>query len=387
MLHVPRERIFALRDREGRALGERAVLDEPAGGAEMVLKRCPYTGSRHHHEHPMNASALTQMTQRWSDVLGLVGYFHSLHSAALGHAPARFFEVWHVIQHMKLLPWFLTRRAQAPVESGALDPLAAVTFKLMRGIDDVVQRMSLNELLYEMAGELESAPPLTGASIHDEAEQSGALIGPNEVCAGPPKLIEDFAGALIVGPAVPADVVSRVRGWLPDSQVFARYVHASIDFTVLRFCFVVVRRLLVEDLLAAGPDAPETKRALEEAAPASDWTEPFSALDDDERADMLQALSAMLSPSGAAARRTLDDMAAAFREHAKRAVPDRAALHERLEVLVGEGALRCEDAVRAALGREALARDPKDPVALAHELFGDALARYFSRVSREVPDV
>jgi len=188
----------ALLDVDGRPLGERPTPQTRARGIAFELRRCPYAGSRHHHARPMNVSALAQMTSHWEAALTSLAAIR----AAL-HLPAqpRVHQLLELCAVAAFKPVALWRRGLDVV-----DVETAVVHKIVVGMQSALHALLLRD------GDV----PLSSQRFYAAVEAHGALIGDDEVCAGPPHLIREVLdvvvdGTTAVGPGVDDDVLHTGR--------------------------------------------------------------------------------------------------------------------------------------------------------------------------------
>lgn len=177
------------RDTEDRPIREGRTPRELLRDGEIAYGQCPYAGSRHHHDKPMNVSALRQTSAHWDEIVDALGQLREGYAKARGGYGPDLRDVWYVSQLGCALPWFYILRdgVQPP-------PWAAALAKATLGTGILAQF-----LVVKMLGERWMPPPLTAETLVELAEKSGTLVGPSEVCAAPDKMIQRFCEALVGG--------------------------------------------------------------------------------------------------------------------------------------------------------------------------------------------
>lgn len=238
------------RDVEGRPIREGRTPREFLRDGDIEYKACPYTGSRHQHEKPMNASALRQTGAHWDAILAALARLRHLHDRALGVTEPALMDIWRTSQLASSLPWFYILRDR-PVPA-----YAAALSKAALGMGIWCQR-----LLVRTIAEGWSPGPLTAERILELAEDSGTLIGDTEVCSGGDKmLLRYFDVHVTAQPTEGAFARSGVAGSrgdaagrrgddidLADGDVL-RFGAFYADFKLWLWLYWLARRFLVADL-------------------------------------------------------------------------------------------------------------------------------------------
>lgn len=198
--HLTIEQILRCRDEEGRPLGELKVPAEERADVPMRVARCPYPGSRQHHELPMNMSAFEQISRRWPELLEAIEYVRRAYlSRTLVPEPNKALnmeELWAVSSACAVAINFLLYRAHEPYRSGSLPTLAAVLYKVSLGIFSAVETLAVQRILlasYEPTG------TATAEELSAVADDFGLFISLTGVCAGPPALIHTSINAFTEG--------------------------------------------------------------------------------------------------------------------------------------------------------------------------------------------
>ncbi len=408
---IAQARLHLLLDGEGRHLGEWRVPPESrAPGFEMELRRCPYEDSRQGHENPMNVSALRQMTKHWKELLSYVRYFRTLYLEDTGVSELRYRDAQCVGQLITMVPWFLWRRREPALGDHPVPPVVGSAFKLVLGFNPVTSMLNVDALLAEMGGD--EGPPVTPERVWEEADGSGLLIGPEQVCAGPRHMFSEALAAFLLGAGegdFDADVTAaEVARVLPDLDAFRSYAYGTYNFIVVQYLLRNARRLILDDLARATWEREDVPAALteaigaaHEAMPATLLDQAVNELDDDERTVMSGVLGVVVPDleglphdgavqvAGAIAddwTRPREELAALTgRRLAPRAdlpddvaavVLDRALVHGAMAQRVGHYIEGAERRLYAALGRD----PPKLPptAVILKQLYGDELERVFS---------
>lgn len=160
-------------DDEGRPLAERRAPSDVKQDVPMVLRACPYHDER--KGQPMNVSALTQLTKHLDTALADVAAFQQLQPTERSWS-AMFAAI---IDQLAGPAYFYLRGAESNVRVPAR---VSVGYKLAAGFFDVLRKLIREQAMgRELSVDLESFLAFV--------EETRALIGASEVCAGPPNLI------------------------------------------------------------------------------------------------------------------------------------------------------------------------------------------------------
>lgn len=163
-----------LLDDEGRPVSERRAANRVKAGVPMELKSCPYRDER--KGHPMNVSALAEITRHLDPVLDDVRAFRSARtSTEAGWNP-----MFAAVVDQLSGPALHLLRTRDP--SALIPARRAVGHKLAAGFYGVVRG-----LLREQALGRERA--ITVEEVLSYVKSSRSLIGASEACAGPLHLI------------------------------------------------------------------------------------------------------------------------------------------------------------------------------------------------------
>jgi hypothetical protein len=171
--------VHAYLDTAGRPVGEgrSTVIQE----VETEMRTCPYHGSRHHHEKPMNASAIQGMPA-WPRLLGLMKWLSYRHRKRYGAGVTNSNDLARITSAGIMLVDYLALRRADPVGSGDVPLLVSGIYKVCLGY----QLAYLPERFAEQDAPAE-LPDAAGFLAY--LEETGLLIGEAEVCSCPPELI------------------------------------------------------------------------------------------------------------------------------------------------------------------------------------------------------
>jgi len=178
-------------DDEKRPVSERRADAVVRAGVEMDMRQCPYSGIRHNGW--MNMSAMAQVARYYNAVLGEITAFRREPEGA----SATWTDILAGVVDQLARPaiYLLQQRS----ETGPVPAHLAVGHKLGAGLFGVIR--TLHERL--AAG---IQLPVTADSFLNLVDETGALVGASEVCAGSPQMIRKIGTALVEG-----DPESRVE--------------------------------------------------------------------------------------------------------------------------------------------------------------------------------
>ena len=232
------------RDDEDRLIREGRAPKQLIRPGEIEYKVCPYPGSRFQHECPMNVSALRQMSAHWDDILDALAVMRIAYTEQRGEHVPELMDLWRVGQLGSALPWFYILRG-----GGMPSPAyAAALAKITLGVGLWAQR-----LLVDWLAGTWTPVPLTPQAIMESTEKNGTLLGENEVCSGPEKMMIRFFEVLVAGQ--PADdnlPIARLTAETDRAMLFGAHY---ANFKLLLWIHFLARRFVYADLAAAfGPD-------------------------------------------------------------------------------------------------------------------------------------
>jgi hypothetical protein len=222
-------RAMLMRDADGRPLSEAKAGADRMAGVPFELRRCGYPGSRHHHAHPMNVSALRQVSAHWEDLLGALAYLHALHVRWAGMPPTRLVDIWRIGHMTSAIAEYAFARARDPICDGALPGAIGAMYKVTLGVTSTCVRIWSD-------GGCQFSDPSDAKLLAHYAEHHGQLIGPEQVCGGSDAMILELleiavrGGPVGRGGALAANIVG-------DDAAFERFCAATAQLRLLRFVF------------------------------------------------------------------------------------------------------------------------------------------------------
>lgn len=167
--------VDGLFDLDGRPLGERRAPSAAKARSPMVLEPAPYDDAR--QGLPMNVSALEQVQRHLKEVLDDISSFHALRAPG----PRSWESMLLAVIDQLSAPIVHVIRAGSP--QTRVPPAKAVGYKLAAGYFGALRRL----LAAAAQGEEREVTP---ESFLHFVNTSRLLVGGNEVCAGPPRLID-----------------------------------------------------------------------------------------------------------------------------------------------------------------------------------------------------
>ena len=235
------------RDDEDRLIREGRTPVEYIRSGEIEYKTCPYAGSRHQHEAPMNVSALRQMSAHWEDILASLAVMrvaYAEHRGAAMPAAPELMDLWRVGQLGSALPWFYLLRGDGVARAPAY---AAALAKITLGVGLWAQR-----LLVDLLAGVWTPVELTPQAIFESSDGNGTLIGETEVCSGPEKMMIRFFEVLVAGtPETTSPAIARLVLEREQALLFGAH-YANVKLVL--WIHFLARRFVYADLIAAlGP--------------------------------------------------------------------------------------------------------------------------------------
>lgn len=190
-------------DGDGRQVGEANVfpralrLDVPT---EWMT--CPYPGTRHGSERPMNTTALKAMRAHWPQMMSALARIRNAYLARYPDAAAAptIADVERLSALVLAVPTYQLVRQKGPIDNGALHPALSSLFRVTDGL-----RMATHQMMFVPVGE-DQIPPRTPARVDDildYVERNYSFHSETGVCAGPANLVREFLEVLVEGKAVP----------------------------------------------------------------------------------------------------------------------------------------------------------------------------------------
>jgi hypothetical protein len=166
-------------DTEGRPIGE--GRSEAYANVETTFKSCPYPGSRHKHEFPMNASALSSINPEWQKILLLLGELSQRYQAYKGTSVNTFYDLALVSGTGVFLSDFMALRHRDPIGSDEFPVLLTGLYKVCLGFQQATFLAMMNDQFKDSESDRQ-LPDANGFYQHLEAHE--LLIGEGEVCGG-----------------------------------------------------------------------------------------------------------------------------------------------------------------------------------------------------------
>jgi hypothetical protein len=217
-------------DADGRQVGEANVFPRPLRlDVPTEWSRCPYRGTRHMADQPMNLSALKAMCEHWRQMMAAL---HRIRAAYLRRFPeaAAGWTVGHVERlatSVLAVPSYQLMRRDRPVANGELHPALSSMFRVTDGL-----RMVMHQMMFVPFGEPTLSPhdPVTADRILDYAERNYSFHSGTGVCAGPHTMVREFLGVLLDG-----EKEAAASSFVFDPPVAAALadIDAAIDYALL----------------------------------------------------------------------------------------------------------------------------------------------------------
>jgi hypothetical protein len=219
------KRTMAMRDTEGRPLGEAKVPPEQRSDLVMELRTCPYAGSRHNHARPMNVSALKQMLAHWQEALGGIALLRSLYGDQARQQRLRLIDVWRIAGLTSAVADFAFLRAWQPIADGALPAAVAVLYKVPLGVS-----LTTSAMWEDGAARFDAI--VDADALYEYADQHGHFIGPRQVCGGPVAMVKEVLRLMVDGTGPQGDP-SAAAAVIGDRARFLRFAHGAASLALL----------------------------------------------------------------------------------------------------------------------------------------------------------
>lgn len=247
------------RDSEGRALGEHRASKAVREATPMVLKQCPYPGSRFQHQHPMNVSALKQMTRDWD---GIRGGIHLVRDLYLRHhgidSVQQTKDCLAIGEAVACIPSYILHRAHEPVADGDVAPVVGGLFKVIIGINRVYSVTVSDDLMSDGRRKRRMPAPADVAAMVDFG---GFLIGGEQVCAGSARQIAEAIDSLVNG-GVTSPSCASVQRLLDPLDDFFAFAEGMRRVLASSFLCKAATSLALSPLAKALDQAPDTAPEL-----------------------------------------------------------------------------------------------------------------------------
>ncbi|PWQ99250.1 hypothetical protein [Leucothrix arctica] len=166
-------------DTDGRPIGE--GRSDVYASVETTFKSCPYPGSRHNHEYPMNASALNSISKEWQKVLLLLGELSQQYQAYQKTSVDSFYDLALVSGAGVFLSDYMALRHAQPLATRDFPVLLTGLYKVCLGFQQATFLAMMNDQFKDSVSE-QQLPDSKG--FYEHLETHGLLIGEDEVCGG-----------------------------------------------------------------------------------------------------------------------------------------------------------------------------------------------------------
>ncbi len=255
LFHAQYHTALALRDAEGRLLGEGNSPRHLVDTAEIEWGPSRYPGSRYRHTKPINASALKQLTRHWDDLLVLVASARSEFILRYGsEGPLSASELWRFSRFTVTIPNYLTNRRDDPVAPDRIPTIASVAFKSIAGIFIIAADMFFRLIDLEKT--------FTPDDLIVYADDHGLFEGASGVCAGPPTKMKDLLTLVVTGSASPGPHPDALSALVGDVDSFFGYalLYTKLEFTKQVAAFALQERLAdLYRTIKSSPDLRTTR--------------------------------------------------------------------------------------------------------------------------------
>ncbi|ESS71945.1 hypothetical protein MGMO_83c00180 [Methyloglobulus morosus KoM1] len=245
-------------DMEGRQVGEANVFpDRLRLDVPTEWRACPYPGSRHQDELPMNVTALKSMRKHWLPTMVVLS---KIRDAYLGRFPDA--RQGMTIGHLECLstlvlalPAYLLMRSENNVNNGSLHPVLSNMFRVTDGV-----RMTTHQMMVIPLAEATLLPdaPITGSDIYQYAERNYVFQSAHGVCAGPKAMIEEFLSVLVDGGSVGVELDPEVQAALDGIEAAFDYGLYGLRVYVIALSFWTLMSRTYEQLWNLFESWPET---------------------------------------------------------------------------------------------------------------------------------
>jgi hypothetical protein len=200
-------------DVAGRPVGEgRAAVFQHV---QTEMQVCPYAGGRHHHDKPMNVSALRNIIPVWEQIITMLSWLSQRYVARRRTEITTYEDLTMVTSTGVFLADFVVLRRHKPLGSHEIPLLISGLYKVCLGF----QLATFLGFMQERFAD-ETAPKRlpNAADFYDYLEANELLIGEAEVCAGSPAMImqayDAMTGGREVAPeALPPDCARLEIAW------------------------------------------------------------------------------------------------------------------------------------------------------------------------------
>jgi hypothetical protein len=291
-------------DDEGRPLIESHAPVELCDAAGLELRVCPYNDSRHHHERPMNVTALQQVRHHWQPTKDIYLGLRSLLRRGADGGPLSNDELWRLSYLAFAVPPYLALSAR---ETGPVLPAwAAALFKTGLGLTPLTVMMFESRL----AGDSQAIAD--ASEVLAVADAQGTLIGSRHVCAGPPRMIHEILDFVIDPPdGAPVRATGTV---LDDPEGLRTFALELLNACTAVYLFFLARQYLAGDLFRAIAGTPHVDRVRDQLAELQavgvdpnvfPYIDVLDEVTDNDRRDLMRVIAGLIEPVDSEALRSL----------------------------------------------------------------------------------
>ena len=232
----------------GRQVGEANVfptelrLDLPT-----QRRACPYSGSRHEHELPMNVTGLEPVKKCWREVLHnlevLKAEYFRLRPAAT--AGLTVLDLYVLASAILSIPTFMMFRAKDRTANGELPLEISSLFRVMDGT-----RITARDMLVTLSKQYGPDTVPEAARFFHYADRELLLVADRGVCAGPPAMIETFLEAVMRVAPEKAPRVTTEASRLGDVEPAMSYGIVACEIETITDQFWLRQGTIVDRLFA-----------------------------------------------------------------------------------------------------------------------------------------
>jgi hypothetical protein len=214
-------RVHEYLDVAGRPVGEgRAAAFQHV---QTDMQSCPYAGSRHHHDKPMNVTALRQIMPVWEQILTMLSWLSRRYRDWQRREVTTYDDLSLVTSAGVFLADFLVLRCHKPLCSHGVPVLISGLYKVCLGF----QLAAFLGAMRERYGTERPGCLPDSAGFYALLEADELLIGEAEVCSGSAAMIMQAYGAIterhaIEHQALPAQCTNLEIAW-EQFDIFAHH--------------------------------------------------------------------------------------------------------------------------------------------------------------------
>jgi hypothetical protein len=194
----------------------------------------------------MNSSALNQVGRNWSRVLGAVEYLRKAYVATYcsNEEGMTLLEFGRMAFAGLQLPAYLLFRGPHAPELGSVPVFVSSVHKVLAGIFGASKNMLISQAAMGASFDKTFADPY---ALADFAEGSGMLVGHTgtEVCAGPPRLIEEILRLFVTGDRASKTDPDAIYSALPNPAELFEYARGVGDISLWQIALALRTRELL----------------------------------------------------------------------------------------------------------------------------------------------